>query len=175
MRTGCWKPGGCDWFRQTRVFDDSLRLWSDPEVVRHMGGQVQDVEATWRRLLMRMGHWQALGYGYWSVFERDGGAFVGDLGFADHHRLLQPSVALAPEVGWALVPAMQGRGYALEALQAALAWAKRQWPEGDLSAIIAPEHATSARLAGRVGFRRFETAVYAGKPVEIWRLSLGSA
>ncbi|MHC1480504.1 GNAT family N-acetyltransferase [Frateuria aurantia] len=153
-------------------FADSLALWSEPQVVRHIGGQPLDGEAVWRRLLLRIGHWQALGYGYWAIFERDSGAFVGELGFADYHRHMEPPVALAPEAGWALMPAMQGRGYALEALQAALGWARQRWPQGRLSAIMEPDHALSARLATRVGFQCGERASYAGKPVDIWWLAL---
>ena len=39
-------------------------------MVKINGGEVPTAEAVWARLLRYIGHWQALGYGYWAVFEK---------------------------------------------------------------------------------------------------------
>ncbi|AFC86506.1 GNAT family N-acetyltransferase [Frateuria aurantia] len=153
----------------TDDFSTSLELWSDPQVVHCIGGQVMEAEAVWRRLLMQIGHWQVMGYGSWTIIERSSGHYVGELGFFDYRRALQPPMCIVPEAGWALRPAMQGRGYALEALQAALDWAQLRWPGGVLSAIMDPDHIVSARLAGRAGFQWEARASHAGRPLDIWR------
>jgi RimJ/RimL family protein N-acetyltransferase len=36
---------------------------------------------------------------------------------------MQPSLGSAPEAGWVMAPRAHGKGYATEAVRAALAWA----------------------------------------------------
>ncbi|MFD2781148.1 GNAT family N-acetyltransferase [Novosphingobium pokkalii] len=67
-------------------FPDMVALWSDPDVVRYIGGRVFSDEEIWQRLLRYRGHWALLGYGYWTIRERGTGAYVGEIGFADWHR-----------------------------------------------------------------------------------------
>jgi RimJ/RimL family protein N-acetyltransferase len=67
-----------------------------------------------------------LSYGYWAVEEKTSGRYVGELGFADFKRDIVPSIEGMPELGWALVPQFHGKGYATEALRAAVA--NRQLP-----------------------------------------------
>src|SRR4051794_10632439 len=104
------------------AFAESAALWSDPQVTRHIGGRPSTPEEVWARLMRYVGHWSLLGYGYWCVREKVGGRFVGEVGFADWRRDLEPSFDGAPEAGWALTPAFHGRGYASEAVAAMLAW-----------------------------------------------------
>ena len=85
-------------------------MWADPTVVRHIGGKPSSLEESWSRLLRYGGLWSLLGYGYWLVEERGSGAFVGEVGFADFRRELEPGFAGAPEAGWVLTAAARGRG-----------------------------------------------------------------
>src|SRR5437762_7040767 len=96
-------------------FPDTRALWSDPEVTRFIGGRPLTEEETWQRLLRYVGHWSLLGFGYWAVRERGSGRFVGEVGFANGKRTLEPSFGDAPEIGWVLATSAQGRGYATEA------------------------------------------------------------
>ncbi len=58
-----------------------------------------------------------LGYGYWAARETAGGrASVGEIGFADFHRGIQPSIDGVPEMGWALASWAHGQGFAVEAI-----------------------------------------------------------
>jgi RimJ/RimL family protein N-acetyltransferase len=41
-------------------FADSLRLWSDPDVTRYIGGRPFTEEEVWSRLLRYAGHWSLL-------------------------------------------------------------------------------------------------------------------
>ena len=72
------------------------------------------------------GLWPVLGYGYWAVEETASGRFVGDVGFADFHRVLEPSIRGVPEMGWVLAPEVHGNRYASEAVTAALHWLDAQ-------------------------------------------------
>jgi len=73
-------------------------------------------------LLRYAGHWALLGYGYWVAEEKSTGAFVGELGFADYKRDLQPALPEVPEAGWVLMPWAHGKGYATEAVRAIALW-----------------------------------------------------
>src|SRR5690242_21259683 len=48
-------------------------IWSDPEIVRHIGGKPSTGEEAWRRLLTYAGLWRLLGFGYWAIEERASG------------------------------------------------------------------------------------------------------
>jgi RimJ/RimL family protein N-acetyltransferase len=53
---------------------------------------------------------------------------VGDIGFADFKRDFEGAEKFdlkgLPEMGWVLSPSVHGKGYATEAVSAALAWAE---------------------------------------------------
>ena len=51
-------------------FPDTAALWADPEVVRFIGGHPLSREESWARFLRYLGHWTALGFGYWTVRHR---------------------------------------------------------------------------------------------------------
>ena len=140
---------------------DLAAMWADPQVVRHIGGRPFTAEEVWTRLLRAAGMWALLGFGYWVAREREGGAFVGELGFADFRRELEPPFGEAPEAGWALASAMHGRGYAGEALAAVHAWADAAL-ERRTVCMIAPENLASLAVARRCGYRPYAQGFYRG-------------
>ncbi len=146
-------------------FDDCLALWGDPLVTRHIGGRPLSGEEVWARLLRYAGLWALLGYGYWVVRERDTGRFVGEVGLADFRRDLVPPLDGTPEAGWVLAPSGHGRGYATEAVRAALAWydAGHAGGPGRTVCLISPENAASIRVAEKCGYREVARAVYRGE------------
>lgn len=128
-------------------------LWADADVVRFIGGRPLDAEACWNRILRYRGMWAALGFGFWAI--EHGGRLVGEAGVQDVHRSIDPPLAGTLECGWAIVPALHGKGIAREAVTAALGWADATHPATPQSAIIAPENEASIALATKLGF--FET------------------
>lgn len=146
-------------------FDDCYALWSDPEVMRYISSRPFTREEVWARLLRYVGHWTLLGYGYWIVHETATGAFVGDVGFADHRRDLTPSFGGAPEAGWVLAAAAQGRGLCTEAMQAVLAWGETRFDEGRTVCLIDPRNTASQRVAAKIGYREFARTTYKDQPV----------
>ena len=135
-------------------FDAVARLWADPDVVRFISGQPHGAADSWARLLRQIGHWTALGYGYWAVIERASGAYIGQAGFADHKRGIDPAFDGLPEAGWVLMPDAHGRGLASEAMAAAVRWADEvaAWPRS--FCILDPHHRASERVAEKAGFAR---------------------
>lgn len=111
------------------------------------------------RLLTYAGHWSLLGFGYWVLEERATGRFAGEVGFADFKRGLDPSLVGVPEVGWALAAEMHGRGFATEAVRAAVSWGDCNFRRDRTFCIIDPENAASIRVASKCGYgevRRFD-------------------
>ena len=143
-------------------FDACRAIWSDPEVVRHISGKPSTGEEAWRRLLTYAGSWSLLGYGYWAVEERASGRYVGDIGYAEFQRDIEPSLRGMLECGWVLARAVHGRGYASEALAAIEGWRHAHLPERRAVCIIAPDNGASLRVAEKAGFRRWCETTYHG-------------
>lgn len=85
------------------------------------------------------------GFGLWCVTRKDGTP-IGSCG------LLQRDFLEHPDLGYALLAAHTGRGYAHEAAVAVLQHARLALKLGPLLAITAPENPASIRLLGKLGF-----------------------
>ncbi len=155
--------------------DDCAAMWADPEIVRHIGGQPSTREQAWARLLRYVGHWELLGFGFWAIVEKSSGRFAGELGLADFKRELEPdSLHSGPpigdlETGWVVAPWAHGRGFATEALQAALAWGDARFPGRSTACVIEPANTASIRLATKCGYVESSRATYHGDSIVIFR------
>ena len=58
------------------------------------------------------------------------------------------------EIGYTLLPAARGQGYALEAVRAAFGWATREHGVHRFRASVAPDNERSLNLIGKLGFVR---------------------
>lgn len=149
-------------------FEECVAMWADPLVTRYIGGRPSSEEEVWARVLRYAGLWALLGFGYWVVRERASGRFVGEVGLADFRRDLTPALGRDPEVGWALAAWAHGRGFATEAVRAAVEWADAHLANpragsGRTVCLIAPENVASVRVAEKCGFRETERATYRGE------------
>ncbi len=140
--------------RETRAedFEACAALWGDERVVRHIGGRVSTPTESWGRMLRFPGLWALLGYGYWTLEERETGAFAGQVGLADFKRDLSVDISGIPEAGWVLSPAVHGRGYATEAMSAALNWADATLDAARTCCLIDPGNAASLNVAAKLGY-----------------------
>jgi RimJ/RimL family protein N-acetyltransferase len=145
-------------------FEDSHAMWGDPQVVQYITGKPSTPEETWFRLLRNVGHWQLLGFGYWVVREKSTGRFVGEVGLADFRRDITPSLGGAKEAGWVLSPWAHGKGFASEAVRAALRWAEAGFGPERVVCLIDPRNEASIKVAHRCGFREFARSTYKGEP-----------
>ncbi|EKT63045.1 GNAT family N-acetyltransferase [Providencia burhodogranariea] len=137
---------------QQSDFSALTQLWATESMVRHIGGSPSTERDSWMRMLAYIGLWPLLGFGYWAVREKETGSYVGDLGFADFHRVIQPAIKGIPEAGWVIAPEFQGKGYATEAMQAALKWLIEQNKFQESICFIAPDNAPSLRVAQKLGY-----------------------
>ena len=148
-------------------FDDYAVMWRDPDVVRFTSGEPLAREDAWRAFGRLAGVWLMFGYGPWIVREKATGAFVGDVGPAEYGRDSEPRLEPAIEFGWALSPAMHGKGYATEALHATLDWMRAKGHTRRFCAMIVPENVPSHRVAEKLGFARTGTVVHKGKTLDL--------
>lgn len=145
-------------------FLDCTAMWGDPEVTRFIGGRAFPRDEVWTKLLRYVGHWAVSGFGYWVLEDKRTGRFVGEVGFADFKREMQPSIEGTPETGWVLSPWAHGRGLATEAVRAALAWGRTHLPSQRTVCLISPENLASIRVAEKCGYREFHRTTYKGQP-----------
>jgi RimJ/RimL family protein N-acetyltransferase len=147
-------------------------IWADPLVVRHISGTPSSPGDSWARLLRYVGHWALLGYGFWALEERATGRFVGEVGFGDFRRKIEPPIT-APEMGWVLAPSVHGKGYATEAVRAARAWGLERFGPIEIACIIDPGNTGSIRVAEKAGFREKLRTTYEGGPTIMFSSMLG--
>jgi RimJ/RimL family protein N-acetyltransferase len=150
---------------------DLATLNADPAVMGPIGAAVQTREQSWHRLLRYVGQWQLLGYGHWMVRDAEG-VFLGSVGLMDSRRDSVPSFEGVVEAGWAFLPAAHGRGYAGEACRAMLAWADARGIARTVC-IIAPDNASSLRLAERLGYGNGVEGRYADKAIVLLARAAG--
>ncbi len=156
--------------RGHRVSDflECAKMWADDAVTRHITGRPSSSQQTWSRILGYAGHWSLMGYGYWAIEEKKSKAYIGELGFADFKREIDPAIQGTPEMGWALKPSAQGLGYAKEAIQTALAWADANLKCDRTACIINPDNLRSIALAEKFGFRWFRDTRYMDAAVKLY-------
>ncbi|MDD9340493.1 MULTISPECIES: GNAT family N-acetyltransferase [Providencia] len=133
-------------------FPSLARLWTTDSVTHYITGVPSTERESWMRMLTYSGLWPLLGFGYWALRDKKTGLYIGDLGFADFHRVVEPSVKGIPEAGWVIAPEHQGKGYATEAMRAALVWLKSQNKHKQTICFIEPNNEASLRVAKKLGY-----------------------
>jgi RimJ/RimL family protein N-acetyltransferase len=149
-------------------FGACAAMWADPIVTRYIGGHPQTEEESWARFLRYVGHWASLGFGYWVIEDKATGRFVGEIGFADYKRNIEPSISGKPEIGWVLIPAAHGRGYATEAARAVVSWGDAHFGPIHTTCLITPENVASIRIAEKCGYRESHRTTYKGESVIVF-------
>ena len=144
-------------------------LWAKPETVRFIGGNPLGREDTWRRSLAACGQWPYTGFGYWIAELKSDGRVVGQVGFSDFKRDMQPAIEGEPELGYVFDPSVHGQGIAYEGCKAVLDWADARLNAHSYPAIISPENTASIRLAEKLGFEREPDAIYLGETIALFR------
>jgi RimJ/RimL family protein N-acetyltransferase len=137
-------------------------MWGDPEITRYIGGKPFPRDEVWARVLRYVGHWSLMGYGFWVIRERATGRFIGEVGFSDFKRDIQPSIEGVAETGWVLARWAHGKGFATEAVRAALDWGTTHFQSPRTVCLIHPENRPSLRVAEKCGYREFKRTAYKG-------------
>jgi RimJ/RimL family protein N-acetyltransferase len=141
-------------------FDAYCAMWIEPAVFRFIGGRARDREESWQRFLRHPGLWSILGFGSWAIEDKASGRFVGEAGFHDLKRAIEPSIEGVPEAGWALAPEAHGKGLATEVVSRVLAFSDEVLGAPRTVCIVDPENVASLNVAGKCGFREFARTEY---------------
>ena len=141
----------------------------DIEVMRHITGEPLSREDVMRRIFMSVGQWPVDGVGMWAVERKADGRLVGQVGFFDMARDMQPNIEGLPEMGWIFDTSVHGQGIAREACVAALAWLDATHGPVEVPAIISEGNAASMRLAEKLGFVREPDGVYKDEAIAVFR------
>ena len=145
-------------------FAPYLAMWADPKVYYYLSPRPMVEEEVWATMLRSVGHWALMGYGFWAVEEKTTGDFIGAVGFADPKRDIVPPSNGAPEIGWVLAGHIHGRGYATEAVEAAIAWGDAHFDGLRTVCIIDPANKASLRVAEKFGYREYHRTTYKKQP-----------
>lgn len=139
-------------------------LWAEETVTRFIRGKPLTEEESWLRLLRQAGHWPLLGFGYWIVEEKSTGTLLGEAGLAEFRREIVPSIIGIPEAGWVFSPAVHGRGFAREAMEAILKWGAEHFADNTQTVcLIHPDNAASLQLAARLGYKEERQTIFRGQ------------
>lgn len=126
--------------------DDLIRLKADERVFGYMLHGVRTPARTAEELEDDIDFWQVRGYGTWSVFLRETGAFLGLTG------LMERSDGRGVALRYGLWPECRGHGYAREAAAAALAFGHRAGVPRIIG-VARDSNAASRSVMGDIGMR----------------------
>ena len=107
------------------------------------------------------GSYAAHGFGMYAIERRSDGAWLGNAGLV--RRLGLPSA----DVGYALLSPYTGQGYAREAVQGVLDYARSTLGLGELRAIVSQGNARSVALLEKLGFDDGGTVVLPGEDEQL--------
>ena len=151
-------------------FEAVYQMGTDAEMTRHKGGPILSRALAWEKFLRGPAMWPMLGYGMWIAERREDGAVLGQIGYADFMREMEPPLADVPEMAWVLGRASQapdgrGLGFGTEALRATLAWGDANLAAEKVQCIITPDNIPSLKLARKFDFTELRQAPYKGDDV----------
>lgn len=141
-------------------FDAYTAMGADPLVFRFIGGRARTREESWQRLLRHAGMWSFMGFGYWAIEEKGTGRFLGEAGFHELRRAIEPSFEGTPEAGWGLISAAHGKGLATEVVSRFLAWGDQAFDGGRTVCIVEPTNPASLKVAHKCGYREYGRGLY---------------
>jgi RimJ/RimL family protein N-acetyltransferase len=149
--------------------DDMVSVLAAPELYAFIGGEPPDVEglrARYERLAVGGSADGSQEWHNWIARRVGDGVAVGTVQATVSAGAGSGRVA---DVAWVVGAPFQGRGYAVEAASALVAWLRERGVT-EVRAHIHPEHAASARVAERIGLT--PSGVLDDEGEQIWRSAL---
>jgi RimJ/RimL family protein N-acetyltransferase len=136
------------WFTDTHRDADFLRaLLNDPGWLANIGERNVRTRRQARAWIAtrHTATYGRLGFGFWAVERKSDGALLGMCGLVKRDTLMEA------DVGYALMPAFRGQGYAREAAAACVRYAQDVLGLAEVWGITGPDNAPSAGVLQQVG------------------------
>jgi [ribosomal protein S5]-alanine N-acetyltransferase len=150
-----------------------LQLLNDPSFIRNIGDRGVRTEDDARAYIRRgpVASYAAHGFGLWLVQLEQGGEPVGMCG------LLRRPILDSPDIGFALRPAHQSKGYGFESARAVLDYARDVLRLPRVAAIVNADNAVSARLLQKLGmsFEKIVQPFPAEPPLRLYGVEFTNA
>lgn len=143
--------------------DGYAKICTDSESMKFIGNTL-NYEQTLENMAVIQGHWMLRGYGIWAMECGQTGDFVGRAGLLNLYGW--PGI----EVCWALSPDHRGKGYASEAVKAAIDWTFNHKVTDRLISLIHPRNVKSTAVAERVGESFKEQIAFKGNPANVYEI-----
>ena len=142
-----------------------LGLLNEPSFLEYIGDKgVRDLESARTYLLAGpIDSYARHGHGLLHVGHRESGTSIGICGL-----LRRPGVLEDPDIGFALLPAWWGSGYAFEAAGACMAWGHDTLGLNRILGVTKPHNGPSISLLERLGLHREGlVSLYEGEPPDL--------
>jgi len=124
-----------------------LELMNEPGFLKHIGDRgVRSLADAEEQISRQLQSYAERGYGMWAAVRSD----VGPVGLAG---LVRREGLDHPDVGYALLSAFEGHGYATEAARAVLQLARERLGMTTVAAITSLDNRASIAVLERIGFR----------------------
>lgn len=153
------------WFNATAADADFLRaLLNDPGWLANIGERhvrTRRQALTWIAT-RHTAPYGRLGFGFWAVERRSDGRLMGMCGLVKRDTLMEV------DVGYALMPAFRGQGYAREAAAACVRYALDVLGLPEVWGITGPDNAASAAVLRQIGLEDAGVTRLVGEERETW-------
>lgn len=147
--------------------DSLVQLNLDPDVRAFFPDGVQNREQTKKRMLELIDNYNTHHLPGFIIFEKGSNAFLGRCGFS----LLEDNEV---EVGYLIHKTYWGKGYATEALNALLDWAKKNINREYIIAFAPTAHTASQRVMEKCGMILYKTDIAHGVECKFYKTIMAS-
>jgi len=140
--------------------ENLVLLRSDPDVMRYINtGKIQTKEEVEQFLAKVIPYQDEYGFGFFSVFEKESGEFIGQAGLL--HVAYEPKNEDI-EVGYRFHKKYWGKGYATECVRALIRWGFEPLSISKLVAFAHPDNIRSSRVLEKVSMVYSKNTIYPG-------------
>jgi ribosomal-protein-alanine N-acetyltransferase len=146
-------------------FESLCLLDGDPIVRSFFPEGVLNPNQIQQELQRHLLNWQNKGFGIFAMIHRDTQTFIGRCGFNQLH-------SGTIELGYLLLPAYWGQGYATEAAKAVLNWGLGCLPADEIVGFAPTAHAASKRVLEKCGMVFDHFGAYRDVPCTFYKVVL---
>lgn len=148
-------------------FNDLFALVSNPKVQRYFPTTLNRNEA--REFYEKIqNRYETDGYCFWAVVRQDDNQFIGICG------ILKQEVdgQIETEIGYRILDEFWGKGYATEAAEGCIKYAKEKLKKISVISLILSVNAPSIKVAEKNGLKFEKESMFHGLPHNVYRLFL---